>query len=207
MAAAATKRAPGSARRVSSASTKAAADVARAPERVAPKPDLRATLQRNKLALGGAGVGVVVLLALRARSGSGGAAASLAPPPQRAGLPTYDSVANDVANSLQPQIDALARELANLKPSDPQDALDPAKPVKATRDPKPASSGWSFWTPPARRSSATPVVSSVTGTTAYSVAAPRGATTFYTKEQAATAAGGDRSRVAWDSSTGRYHLV
>lgn len=73
-----------------------------------------ASLTRNRsslLALGGAGL--VVVLALLRRGG--GSAPSSSTAPAAPGTSTYDSTANDVYNSIQPEIDQLAAALSDLQ--------------------------------------------------------------------------------------------
>jgi hypothetical protein len=98
------------------------------------KNPLASLTKNQKIGVGAAGVGAVAL-ALKARSGgkAGSGASTTSSSPGT--ISTADTLAWDLYNSLQPEIEALRDDVRGLgaKPSTPIDTLDPEKPNKPPR--------------------------------------------------------------------------
>lgn len=109
------------------------------PPRSAPGAGPGAWVRANpKLAAGGAAAAAAVALGLRAKKkgvASPATTTGAKTSAQGGGLPTYDSTASDVYNSIQPEIEALQHQLtASLgAASNPHDALNPANPSRPPR--------------------------------------------------------------------------
>jgi hypothetical protein len=100
---------------------------------------VKAAVEKNKVALGAGGVGIVALLALRQRSKGGGSSSGRVVP---AGSGTYDSTASDVYNSIQPEIESLRDQIDLLSRLNP--SAQPT-PTPTPADPSPVSSSISAY--------------------------------------------------------------
>lgn len=108
-------------------------------------PDVGGLVARYKVPILGAGAAVAVVAALaRKRGGASSDSARVYP----ASTGAYDSTANDVYNSMWPQIEALQRSIEELRPSSPSQAVNPGRlprgrpehqppPPRPVRPPKP----------------------------------------------------------------------
>jgi LysM repeat protein len=87
---------------------------------------MSALKKKPGLLLAAGGAGLVVLLALM-RSGGGSADTAAGTTVQPGGNSSYDSTSNDLYNSIQPEIDALAKMIQDLQNKQPTPTTPPAK--------------------------------------------------------------------------------